>query len=100
MELRVRLHDIGDERLEERGRRWNRAHFVLVTLWADKRGIFSDVIGYKPWWQPFKLGRLTAAAFVTSLLSFLGAEVWELGVGMDGRLLAVGGVVSVLSATW
>ncbi len=98
--VRGRLEDIGDERLEERRNNWNVIDFYLRTLLADARGLFGDVLGYHPWWQPFRFGRLTAAAFVTSLLSFLGAEVWELGVGASPALLAAGAFFSVLGAMW
>lgn len=98
--MRERLRDVGDERLEERKPNWNGAVFRLTTLVADLRGIARDVIGYRPWWQPFRLGRLTAAAFLSTLLSFLGAEVWELGVGISTAALVAGTAAAVLVATW
>ena len=99
-EVLARLEDIGDERLEEKRTNWNRAHFYLGTFTADARGVMRDVAGYRPWWQPFRFGRLTAAAFVTSLLSFLGAEVWELGVGAGAPLLVSGAFFAVVGAAW
>jgi len=99
-QVRRRLEDIGDARLEERRSNWNRVHFYFGTLTADARGMVHDVLGYRPWWQPFRFGRLTAAAFVTSLLSFLGAEVWELGVGAGSGLLVAGAFFSILGSMW
>ncbi len=98
--IEARLADIGDERLEEKGRKWSRLSFYLGTLTADARGVAGDVIGYRPWMQPFRFGRLTAAAFVTSLLSLLGAEVWELGVGSGPLLLGCAAFLSVFGAMW
>jgi hypothetical protein len=63
-------------------------------------GVMRDVLGYRPWWQPFRFGRLTAAAFVTSLLAFLGAEVWELSVGASSGLLVTGAFFSILGSMW
>lgn len=96
--LRARLGDVGDERLEEKHGNWSRSGFYFGTLVAEARGVFGDVLGYRPWWQPFRFGRLTAAAFVTSLLSFLGAEVWELGVGAGAGLLIAGAFFSVVGS--
>ena len=99
-EVLARLDDIGDERLEEKRTNWNQAHFYVETFTADAHGVMRDVIGYRPWWQPFRFERLTAAAFVTALLSFLGAEVWELGVGAGAGLLVPGAFAAILGATW
>lgn len=98
--LEDRLMDIGDERLEEGDRRWNRITFRLRTFLADPKGIMLDVIGYRPWWQPFRLDRLTAAALLSSLLSFLGAEVWELGIGISPLILAIGTILAIWISAW
>lgn len=99
-ELRQRLDGVGDERLEEQDRRWNHWTFRLRTMAADPRGILRDIAGYRPWRQPFRLGKLTAAAFVSMLLLFLGAEVWELGEAASPALLAGGALVSVGATSW
>ncbi|PRP99649.1 hypothetical protein ENSA7_62890 [Enhygromyxa salina] len=98
--MRERLADVGDERLEERHDGRGGRFFKLKTLAADPRGILRDVIGYTPWKQPFHLDKLTAAALLSSLLMFLGAEVWELGVGIDPVTLAAGTFGTVIAATW
>jgi len=98
--IRERLADVGDERLEERGGRWNRLGFRLRTIAADPHGILRDLWGYRPWKQPFRLGRLSAAAVVSTLLAFLGAEVWELGVAAGTGLLVGGAFGSVAVTSW
>lgn len=99
-QLRARLRDVGDERLEEQDKRWNRWTFRWRTLAADPRGILRDIIGYRPWRQPFRLGKLTAAAFVSMLLLFLGAEAWELGEAAGPVLLLPGVLLSVCTTSW
>lgn len=99
-QLRSRLRDVGDARLEEQGRRWNRWTFRWRTLSADPRGILRDIVGYRPWRQPFRLGKLTAAAFVSMLLLFLGAEAWELGEASGPAQLASGALLSVGITAW
>ncbi len=98
--IEERLMDIGDERLEESHRRLGRAVFRLSAFAADPKGVLLDVIGYRPWKQPFRLGRLTAAAFLSSLLSFLGAEVWELGAHIEPWVLIIGTLLSIWISAW
>src|SRR6056297_3459819 len=98
--LRDRLTDVGDTRLEEEAGRRTAIGFRLRAFGADPKGILKDLLGNRPWLQPFRLGRLTGAAFVTTLLSFLGAEVWELGIGFDGAILATGSVLTLVAASW
>ena len=98
--MSVRLADVGDERLEEQGQSWNGWSFRWSTLTADFRGIMRDIIGYRPWRQPFRLGKLTAASFVSMLFLFLGAEAWELGGAAHPVLLAIGAVLSIGATSW
>jgi hypothetical protein len=86
-----RLEEVADLRLEEEGRKPG----PLRSFLADPHGILVDAMGYQPWLHPFRLGGLTAAAFISMLLLFLGAESWELGVGFDGRLLAAGALSAI-----
>ena len=97
--VRNRLREVGDLRLEEQRPHWNRGWFYLRTFFADSRGIAMDVWGYRPWSQPFRLRKLTAAAFVSTLLLFLGAEAWELGVGSSPVQLAFGALIANLAGT-
>lgn len=98
--LRERLRDVGDTRLEEEAGRKTAIGFRLRSFAADPKGILKDIIGNRPWLQPFRLGRLTGAAFVTALLSFLGAEVWELGIGFNGGILFSGAILTILATSW
>lgn len=94
--VRERLQEVADSRLEERRPTLNRLAFRFSAFLADPRGILTDVMGYQPWRQPFRLSKLTAAAFVSTLLLFLGAEAWELGVGMNPIVLDAGVVAAVI----
>jgi hypothetical protein len=94
-----RLEEVGDLRLEERGKRWGRWSFRLGTFFAEPRGILRDVRGYRPWTQPFRLRRLTAGAGVTALLAILGAEVWQLGTGAGVPFLTISAVTVTIATT-
>ncbi|MDP0491368.1 MAG: hypothetical protein Q7Q71_09995 [Verrucomicrobiota bacterium JB023] len=96
--VEARLEEVADLRLEEAGEKPGLG-FWLRTLIADPKGILVDVLGYEPWKQPFRLGRLTAAAFVSMLLLFLGAESWELGMATRDRVLGAGAFLSILAGT-
>jgi len=96
--LRERLSEVADARIEEKdagSSRRNLPAFYLQSLLANPRGIASDVIGYRPWWQPFRLSRLTAAAVVSVVFLFLGAEAWEIGFHLSPGVLLGGTLLSV-----
>jgi hypothetical protein len=94
-----RLEEVTDARLEEQPRRWRRLPFYWRTFWADPKGIWTDVIGYKPWRLPFRMGRLTAAAAVSIVFLLLGAESWEVGTNQSLFNLLAGATVAVCGAT-
>lgn len=94
-----RLEEVSDARLEDDEHDRSPIGFVWHTFWSDPKSILQDVIGYRPWRQPFRLGGLTAAAFVTTLLLFLGAEAWELGVHSELFFLSLGSILSVGGAS-
>ncbi len=94
-----RLAEVADLRLEERRHRLNRDLFGLSAFFANPRGVLTYVVGYQPWLQPFRLGGLTAAAFVTTLLFFLGAESWEMGVGMAPAVSVGAARLAIAGAT-
>ncbi|MDF1656226.1 MAG: hypothetical protein P1U58_01370 [Verrucomicrobiales bacterium] len=100
--LSLRLEDISDERIEEKSEQ-SSADFQPVlyfrTLISNARGILADVVGYEPWLQPFRLAKLTAAAVVTSLFLFLGAEAWEIGVKVENSHLVIAAAASLLTST-
>lgn len=100
--LKCRLAEIADTRLEETAAgslRRNLPLFYLRSLRANFRGIARDVLGYRPWWQPFRLARLTAAAVIAMLFVFLGAEAWELGFHLAPGVLVAGALLSVFVST-
>lgn len=94
-----RLEEVSDTRLEDDEHDRSPLGFVWHTFWSDPKSILQDVIGYRPWRQPFQLGGLTAAAFITTLLLFLGAEAWELGVHLGLLFLSLGFILSVVGAS-
>lgn len=94
-----RLAEVADARLEEQPRRWRRVPFYWRTFWSNPKGIWTDVIGYKPWRLPFRMGRLTAAAAVSIVFLLLGAESWEVGANQSVRNLLLGGTVAIFGAT-
>lgn len=98
-EIKRRLHDVADTRLEEgpTSPRY-RAFFYLRTLAADLRGILADVAGYRPWYQPFRLPTLTGSSFLSMLLLFLGEEAWKLGSGAAPWLLGAAAALAILAA--
>ncbi len=94
-----RLEDVADGRLEDDEKAHHPAVFVWKTFWADPKSILIDVVGYRPWRQPFQLAGLAAAASVTCLLLFLGAEAWELGVHSGTVFVMVASAASVTGAS-
>ena len=94
----ARLDEVADLRLEEEGGKPGSV-FWMRTFLADPKGILIDTMGYQPWLTPFRLGGLTAAAFVSMLLLFLAAESWETGIAIKGSLLAAGAVAAVATGT-
>lgn len=94
-----RLEEVADKRLEEQQNRWSWFSFYWHTFWADPQSIFIDIIGYKPWWLPVRMGRLTAAAMATIIVLLMAAESWEVGTNMTTLKLVIGSSVSILIAT-
>lgn len=95
-----RLAEVADARLEEQPRRWRLIPFYWRTFWADPQSIWVDVIGYKPWRLPFRMGRLTAAAAVSVVFLLLGAESWEVGTNQSLLNLAIGMIFAVLGTAF
>lgn len=94
-----RLEEVADARLEDKVQARSRIVFIWQAFWADPKSILTDIVGYRPWKQPFRLRGLTAAAFVTMLLLFLAAESWELSIHADPAVLLSGVVLSIAGAT-
>ncbi|MCB0194600.1 MAG: hypothetical protein KDJ65_21800 [Anaerolineae bacterium] len=94
-----RLEEVADQRLEEQQSRWSWLSFYWHTFWADPQSIFIDVLGYKPWRLPIRMGRLTAAALASILVLVLAAESWEIGTNLYFPTLVVATVLSIFIAT-
>ncbi|RME10136.1 MAG: hypothetical protein D6802_10150 [Ardenticatenia bacterium] len=78
-----RLKETADTRLEEERVRWGRLAFYWRTLRANPTSLLADILGYAPWRFPFRMGRLTAAAAVSTVFLVLTAEAWEVGVNLS-----------------
>lgn len=94
-----RLEEVADKRLEEQSKQWNPLLFYWKAFWADPKSILIDVIGYKPWRLPLRMGRLTAATAVSLIILLLAAEAWEIGTNMTVRRLISGSIIAILIAT-
>ncbi|MDF1813521.1 MAG: hypothetical protein P1V20_15085 [Verrucomicrobiales bacterium] len=98
-----RLDEVADARVEE-----DPDHCAVPAsplrllggaLTADPKSLFLDVIRYRPWAQPFRMGRLTAAAGVSTMILILAAESWEVGVNLSSTVLWCLSVMSLLIST-
>ena len=95
-EVRARLHDVTDMRLEETTTRWNTLSFYWRVFWSDPPSIFKSILGYSPWRIPLYLGRLTAAVVVSLLVLLLTAESWEAGANVSSGWLLGSVVVAII----
>ena len=98
-EVRARLHEVTDTRLEEQATRWNTLSFYWHALWADPLSIVRSIVGYAPWRIPLYLGRLTATVAVSLLFLLLTAESWEAGAHIRAPWLGAGAAVAVVAAS-
>ncbi len=98
-ELRERLRDIADARLEEQARQWGKAFFYLRTFLLDPGSIWADIWSYAPWRMPIYLGRLTAAAAVSTVFLLMTAEAWEIGAHLPLGWVSVAALVAIVGAS-
>ncbi len=98
-EIARHLREIADARLEEQKPHWGRISFYVRTFLTDPRGILEDIWNYAPWELPLYLGRLTAAAAVSTIFFLMTAEAWEIGAHLPQRLILWGAILSILVAT-
>lgn len=88
--LSEELADVADLRLEEMdsGPPRNRLRFYLRTARHNADDIWGAVRQARPWEFPFRLSRLTTAAFSALLLLMITAESWDLGMTQSPWLVA------------
>ncbi len=98
-EINHHLHLIADARLEEQRPHWGRFIFYVRTFLTDPGGILLDIWRYAPWEMPIYLGRLTAAAAVSTVFLLMTAEAWEIGAHLPLLLILAGPVGATLLAT-
>lgn len=97
--LVARLAEAADTRLEEQARRWGRLSFYWHTLLVAPRELAGDIWSYAPWQLPARMGRLTAAAAVSTVFFLLDGGAWQVGINQPLPMLGISAVVSVLGAT-
>ncbi len=93
------LKEVADARLEEQNPHWSRISFYLHTFFTDPHGILRDIWDYAPWELPLYLGRLTAAAAVSTIFFLMTAEAWEIGAHLPQPLIVSGAVLAIVVAT-
>ncbi len=98
-EVRKILRTVADARLEEQRRQWGRIVFYIRTFLTDPKGILDDIWTYTPWELPLYLGRLTAAAAVSTVFLLMTAEAWEIGAHLSVAITVWVSILSVLIAT-
>lgn len=79
--LQSELDRIGDERVEEEHGSRERGHlsFHLRAVWRNRVEILGHLLSNRSWEFPFRMGRLTTAAFAALALLMVTAESWEVG---------------------
>ena len=93
------LRTVADARLEEQRPHWGRIAFYVRTFLTDPGGILLDIWQYAPWEMPIYLGRLTAAAAVSTVFLLMTAEAWEIGAHLPYVVILAGPIGAVLLAT-
>ena len=89
-----------DKRLEETKHRHTAAAvFYAKAAWLNRLEIADAIVQAKPWQFPFRLSRLTAAAFSAMLVLLITAEVWELGTSQSWAAVGLLSTFSVLLTT-
>ncbi len=94
------LRPIADARLEEQQLRWNMPLFYLRTFLLNPREILMSIWGYSPWRMPLYLGRLTAAAAISTIFLLLTAEAWEVGSYLPPNTFLIAPLGAILLATF
>ncbi len=98
--IRAYLRTVADARLEEQQPRWNALSFYVRTFLVNPREILGSIWGYAPWRMPLYLGRLTAAAAVSTIFLLLTTEAWEIGSHLTGLYMVVLPLGAILLATF
>ena len=100
--LEEALVAVADPRVEEEapqeGRR-SRLRFYLRAFRASPETILGSVRQARPWLLPFRLSRLTAAAFSALVVLMITAEVWQLGSTQSPGTVLFASLVSWLGTT-
>lgn len=82
--LLLELEETADHRLEETSHRDSATPiFYAKAAWLNRREIIDAIVDSKPWYFPFRLSRLTAAATSAMLVLLVTAEIWELGTSQS-----------------
>ncbi|MEQ8763340.1 MAG: hypothetical protein RL885_05400 [Planctomycetota bacterium] len=86
--LQAVLAEVADLRLEEkRGATRNLWRFYLNAIWIGRSAILRAVMEARPWQFPIRLSRLTTAALSATVILWLTAEAWDLGMSRSPVLV-------------
>jgi hypothetical protein len=83
-ELRSRLEDVADLRVEEMGEpRQGRLGFYASSLWQNRSALPRAIVRMRPWSFPLRLRRLTTAAGSALAVLVMTAESWEVAANLS-----------------
>ncbi|WP_237227416.1 hypothetical protein [Rubinisphaera sp. JC750] len=100
-EMEGTFEEVADLRLEERSE-WTRrslVRFYANVAWTQRRQIFASVLQAAPWKFPFRLSRLSTAAFSALLVLQMTAEVWHMALHQSTAALSGLLVASLFGTT-
>ena len=86
-------------RLEEIRPRWNAWSFYLETFFQDPRAVLEAIWEHRPWRMPLFLGRLTAAAAVSTVYLLMSSDAWALAAHLTPGPLLLGTVLALFAAS-
>lgn len=98
-ELRSRLEDVADLRVEEMGEpRQGRLGFYASSLWQNRSALPRAIVRMRPWSFPLRLRRLTTAAGSALAVLVMTAESWEVAANLSFGAITVLSLIT-LTAT-
>ncbi len=98
--VRRHLEEVVVARLEEERVRWNAFSFYARTFFDDPHGIIRTIREYAPWKMPIYLGRLTAAAAVSTVYLVMTSDAWALGTRLPGLGLGMFALIGFFGAAF
>jgi hypothetical protein len=97
--LRHRFTQMSARRLEEEQSPPSLARFYIQTFQRDAGAIGADVMTAAPWRIPIYLGRLTAAAAVSTVFLLLSSDAWAAGAHINVYWAASFAAIAIVVAS-